>query len=158
MTQAPEHQTEPAGAVESAAGDGFTQLSWRSLPARRSLARTALVLVILIALFVFISWYTASLFMGLVLTIVVALSLGSYFSPTWYTLTDQGIAVRTLVTKMHRPWNVYRSHWPDKNGVLLSPFPHPSRLENFRGVFIRFEDNRDAVLNYVRRFVPRGEA
>lgn len=157
MTRAPEHQTELAGAVESTGGNS-AELSWRSFPARRSFLRTALVIVILIALFGFISWYTTSLFMGLVLTIVVTLSLGSYFSPTWYTLTDEGIAVRTLVTKMQRPWNVYRSHWPDKNGVLLSPFPVPSRLENFRGVFIRFEDNREAVLEFVRRFVPRGEA
>jgi hypothetical protein len=157
VTRAPEKQAESATAVEPT-GDGSRELSWRSYPARRSLARTATVVVILIALFAFISWYTASLFMGLVLTMVVALSLASYFTPTWYTLTDEGIAVRTLVTKMQRPWSVYRSCWPDKNGVLLSPFPHPSRLENFRGVFIRFEDNRDEVVRFVCRFVPRGEA
>lgn len=156
MAQAPESRTGSEEATPQVAGSA--ELSWRSLPARRSWARTASVIVVLIALFGFISWYTASLFMGLVLTVVVTLSLGSYFSPTWYTLSDEGIAVRTLVTKMQRPWSVYRSHWPDKNGVLLSPFPHPSRLENFRGVFIRFEDNRDAVLEFVRRFVPRGEA
>lgn len=157
MTAAPEHEAEPAAAVESTGG-GSEALSWRSYPARRSMARTALVVVILLALFAFISWYTASVFMGLVLTLVVALSLASYFTPTWYTLTDEGISVRTLVTKMQRPWSVYRSHWPDKNGVLLSPFPHPSRLENFRGVFIRFEDNGDEVVEFIRRFVPRGEA
>lgn len=156
MTQAPEQRVEPSEAGPPAVG--LQALAWRSLPARRSLLRTALVVFTLIALFIFISWYTASLFMGLVLTVVVTLSLGSYFSPTWYTLTAEGVTVRTLATRLQRPWNVYRSHWPDKNGVLLSPFPHPSRLENFRGVFIRFEDNREAVLNFVRRFVPRGEA
>jgi len=156
VNRAPEPQTGPVETHGSP--EGPAEISWRSLPASRSMPRTVMVVVVLFVLFAFITWYTGSLFMGLVLTIVVALSLGSYFTPTRYTLTEEGIHVRTWVTKMHRPWNVYRSHWPDKNGVLLSPFPHPSRLENFRGVFIRFEGNRDAVLEFVRRFVPRGEA
>lgn len=157
MAAAAEHPTgaEPIAAPGT---DGPSEFSWQSLPARRSPARTAMVALVLAASFLFVSWYTGSGFMGLVLTVVLVLSLGAYFFPTWYTLSEQGIVVRTLVTKMERPWSVYRSHWPDRNGVLLSPFPHPSRLENFRGVFIRFENNRDEVLAFVRRFVPKGEA
>lgn len=134
------------------------ELTWQSLPARRSPARTAMVVLVLAAVFLFISWYTGSGFMGLVLTVVLVLSLGAYFFPTWYAFSEQGIMVRTLITKFERPWSTYRSHWPDRNGVLLSPFPHQSRLENFRGIFIRFENNRDDVLAFVRRFVPKGEA
>jgi hypothetical protein len=152
---AAEDRVDTASSVEIGA---TAELSWQSLPARRSPLRTGLVMIVLAAMFAFVSWYTSSAFMGLVLTVVLALSLGAYFFPTWYTFSADGIVVRTLVTKMQRPWATYRSHWPDRNGVLLSPFPHPSRLENFRGVFIRFENNRDEVLAFVRRYVPEGES
>jgi len=65
--------------------------------------------------------------------------------------------VKTLITRFERPWNTYRSHWPDRNGVLLSPFPRRSRLENFRGLFVRFENNREDVVAFVRRYVPPPE-
>lgn len=133
------------------------ELSWRCHPSRRSVMRTVLVLSFLLGLLYFISWYTGSAGLGVIFTVLMFLSLSAYFFPTWYTLSDGGISVRTLVTKMKRPWSVYRSHWPDRNGVLLSPFPSRSRLENFRGVFIRYEDNRDEVLAFVKRYVPEPE-
>jgi len=119
--------------------------------------RTVLVLSFLLGLLFFISWYTGSAGLGVIFTVLMFFSLSAYFFPTWYTLTDGGISVHTLVTKMKRPWSVYRSHWPDRNGVLLSPFPSRSRLENFRGIFIRYEGNRDEVLAFVKRYVPEPE-
>lgn len=132
-------------------------LHWKCHPSRRSLLKTALVLLLLHGLMFFTMWYTGSAFIGVVVMTAMVLSLGAYFFPTWYTLTDKGVLVKTLVTKFERPWTVYRSHWPDKNGVLLSPFPSASRLENFRGLFVRFENNREAVLAFVKRFVPEPE-
>ena len=137
--------------------DIATELSWRCHPSRRSVMRTTMVLAFLLALLMFISWYTGSLGLAVLFTVVMFLSLSAYFFPTWYTLSETGISVRTLVTNMKRPWSVYRSHWPDRNGVLLSPFPARSRLENFRGIFVRYEDNRDEVLAYVKKFVPEPE-
>jgi hypothetical protein len=115
------------------------------------------VLVVLLGLFFFIAWYTGSAGFAVILTLVMFLSLAAFFSPTWYTLSERGVAVRTLINKYDRPWTNYRSHWPDKHGVLLSPFPYRSRLENFRGLFVRFEGNRDEVLAFVKRFVPEPE-
>jgi hypothetical protein len=132
-------------------------LHWKCHPSRRSLLKTALVLALLHALMFFTIWYTESVFIGIVVMTAMVLSLGAYFFPTWYTLTDKGVTVKSLVAKFERPWTVYRSHWPDKNGVLLSPFPGPSRLENFRGLFVRFENNRDDVVAFVKRFVPEPE-
>ena len=48
---------------------------------------------------------------------------------------------------------MFRSFYTDKNGVLLSPFIAPSRLENFRGLYITFDNNRDAVLDFVKEHV-----
>ena len=133
------------------------ELTWRCHPARRQPGKAALVLVVLAGLFVLLALYTTSIPFALVLTLVLFLSLSAFYFPTWYHVSGQGIRVKTLITRFERPWNTYRSHWPDQNGVLLSPFPRKSRLENFRGLFVRFEDNRDEVLAYVRRYVPAPE-
>jgi len=144
-------------ANETAAAAGET-LSWTCHPSRRNYPKTLAVVGLLAALMLFTIWYTGSAFFGVVVVLVMTLSLGAYFFPTWYTLTEKGIKVRTLVTKFERPWSTYRSFWPDKNGVLLSPFPHASRLENFRGLFVRFEGNGKDVVAFVKRYVPEPEA
>jgi hypothetical protein len=51
---------------------------------------------------------------------------------------------------LNKDWSQFRSCYPDKNGILLSPFAHPSRLENFRGLYLMFEGNRDAVTACVK--------
>ena len=133
------------------------ELSWRCHPARRRPVRAALVAGLHVILGVAIALYTGSAPFAAVLTLVLFLSLSGFFFPTSYRLTDQGVRVKTLVTTFERPWSTYRSHWPDRNGVLLSPFPGRSRLENFRGLFVRFDDNRDEVVAFVKRFVAEPE-
>jgi hypothetical protein len=133
-------------------------LAWKCHPSRRSFMRTTLVVVFLFVMLLFVAWYTGSLGFGIILTVVMFLSLSAYFFPTWYSLTADGVHVRTLVNKYTRPWATFRSHWPDKNGVLLSPFPYRSRLENFRGIFVRYEGNGADVLAYVKRYVGEPEA
>lgn len=151
----PEHGAENKH-DEQSAGSGEV-LSWKCHPSRRNPTKTLAVLALLVALMMFASWYTTSLFIGIVIMIVMILSLGAYFFPTWYTLDAEGVTVKTLATKFKRPWSMFRSHWVDRNGVLLSPFSHASRLENFRGLFVRYENNRDEVVAFVKRYVAEPE-
>lgn len=87
----------------------------------------------------------------LVMSVVILVcSLSPFFFPTTYKLQDDCVVVRSLLRRFARPWNSFKSYYPDRNGVLLSPFPLPSRLENFRGVYVRFSHNRSEVVNFVR--------
>jgi hypothetical protein len=147
--------TEADPQVETATGG---ELTWRCHPAGRSIPRTIAVLAFHMLVAVFINWYTGSVGFAVVLTVIMFFSLSSFFFPAWYTLTEKGLRVKTLITTFDRPWSNYRSYWPDKNGVLLSPFPYRSRLENFRGLFVRFEDNGTDVINFVKRFVDEPES
>ena len=148
----------PKAADRAAATAGVMELTWKCHPARRSVARTTAVVMFLVLLAMFIAWYTSSPGFAVVLTVIMFLSLSAYFFPAWYTLSERGIKVKTLVATYERPWANYRSYWPDKNGVLLSPFPYRSRLENFRGLFVRFESNGKEVIQFVKRFVDEPEA
>jgi len=147
-------QADPETLPEESAGE---VLVYRCHPARRSPVRTAMVLVFLGVLSIFVNWYTDSPGFAVILSVVMFFSLSAYFFPAWYTLSEKGIKVKTLITTFDRAWDLYRSHWPDKNGVLLSPFPYKSRLENFRGLYVRYEGNGPEVLSFVKRFVPEPE-
>ena len=87
----------------------------------------------------------------LVLSIVILVcSLAPFFFPTTYILQNDCVIIRSLFRRSSRPWDSLKSYYPDKNGVLLSPFPSPSRLENFRGIYVRFSHNRSEVVNFIR--------
>ena len=124
-------------------------LRWRSVPARRSTRTTVLVVLTIIGVpLVLAIWYGA--FFGLLGLAILGGSLLSFFLPTDFILTDAAVERRYLGINQKRKWSEFRSFYPDKNGVLLSPFVRPSRLENFRGLYLRFEDNRDQVLAVVQ--------
>ena len=120
-------------------------LRWRSLPAQRSVHTTVAVVGIIIGVSVLLFfWYGP--FFGVLGLAILGGSMMPFFLPTAYRFTDTAACKRYLGIEQRRAWTEFRSFYPDKNGVLLSPFAHPSRLENFRGLYVRFEDNRDAVL------------
>jgi len=123
-------------------------LRWRSHPARHAGGRFAVaiafVLIVPIGLWILYSVYYALL--GLVILVG---SLSSFFLPTDYVLYVGGLESRFLGICRRFTWEQFRSSYPDRYGVLLSPFPGPSRLENFRGLYLRFNGHREAVLRVV---------
>ncbi|OGC94971.1 MAG: hypothetical protein A2142_06805 [candidate division Zixibacteria bacterium RBG_16_48_11] len=77
-------------------------------------------------------------------------SLSPYFFPTKYELTQEQVKVNFLAVKKNKAWSEFRSYYPDKNGVFISPFARPSRLENYRGLYLRYQGNKEEVLNFVK--------
>lgn len=127
-------------------------LRWRYHPVREGGWRLMAVIAFLLGVPTVIGWLYGPFFI-LVALVILGGSLGTYFLPTEYVLYSGGLETRFLGVTRRFAWDQYRSHYPDRNGVLLSPFPGPSRLENFRGLFVRYSGNRDAVLSIVREKV-----
>jgi hypothetical protein len=125
-------------------------LKWSSHPVKRSTLIS--VLVILFILFVWLVVYltTYSLLLTGLAVVIMLGSLSSFFLPTRYELDQDRIRIKFFLTTREREWNSFRSYYVDKNGVLLSPFPQPSRLENFRGIYVRFNQNNDQVVEFVK--------
>lgn len=78
-------------------------------------------------------------------------SLSSFFLPTTYILNNEGITVKSVFRKSTRNWSYFKSYYSERKGVFLSPFPQPSRLENFRGLFIRFNNNKAEVVEFIKQ-------
>jgi len=125
-------------------------LIWTSHPLKRNKRNTVLVIVFLILAPLIVLIVTNSLFFLFLSLVILLGSLASFFLPTTYELSQDKIRVRFFINKKEMEWNKYRSFYVDKNGVLLSPFEKPSRLENFRGTYIRFEKNKDEVVNFIK--------
>ncbi len=158
MADEAEKERDDIGPEVELSDDTEESLSWRCHPAtRRPLVTVAVSLfVIIVGLAVYYSTDSRAF---TVLALVVMLgSLAKFYFPTSYRLTEKTVTVKTTTTTITKPWSQYRSYYPDKNGVLLSPFPEPSRLENFRGLYLMFSGNRDEVIAFVRERVNREPA
>jgi len=98
---------------------------------------------------------TSSKVFTLLTLIVMFASLSKFYFPTKFRLTDKKITVRYIIQTLTKDWTMYRSYYPDKNGVLLSPFLQPSRLENFRGLYLMFAGNKEEVVNFIKTHINK---
>ncbi len=138
---------------------GAEILRWRSHPLRRGGWRRSLVVAILILIPVGLGLLYGPFYAFLALVILAA-SLGTYFFPTDYAFFEGGLQSRFLGGVRRFRWEQFRSFYIDQYGVLLSPFARRSRLENFRGIFLRYDDNQGEVLAVIRdrvRAEPQSE-
>lgn len=132
-------------------------LRWRSHPFMRKKMVSFLVILCLVAVWVSVYLTTFSTLMTLVSFFILVGALSPFFLPTDYELTSDKIKVKFFFSQKEKDWNFYRSFYVNKNGVLLSPFEGPSRLENFRGIYIRFNQNKEQVVKFVSSKIEKQE-
>jgi len=130
-------------------------MKWSCHPVKRkpllSLGVTLLVLLIIALVYN----TTQSLWFGLLAFVVMYLSLAKFYLPTHYQLSDKNVTIKTTTQTIQKNWKEFRSAYPDKNGILLSPFTEPTRLENFRGLYLMFNNNRDDVVSFVNSHIDK---
>ena len=100
------------------------------------------------------TWLQAGYFTVIAVLLVWG-QVASFFLPTYYTLTEEEVSVRGLVSTREKAWTDFRSYLVDREGILLSPFEERSRLERFRGLSLQFHGNRDEVVAFVEAAMAR---
>ena len=139
-------------------GDSGKTLEWVCHPAKKNTRTTVLVTVFLFVVIAAVYYATASVWFGILAVVILFGSLASFYFPTKYKLTEDGIFVKTTAQTLKKKWSQYRSYYPDKNGVLLSPFVRPSRMENFRGIYLKFWYNKDEVVAFVKEQMDKSKS
>ncbi len=91
----------------------------------------------------------AGLWLGALSFVVVMASVHGFLFPVWYRIFDDQLVVQTFFGAQRRPWSTLRRADAGKHGVHLSPFSTPNRLDGTRGIYVRFDDNRDEVMGAV---------
>lgn len=145
-----ENGQQKVNEVEKTATEPIIELAWTTLPAKKHPARTLLVSLFLLVITGIVYSMTSSAFFAALALVVLFASIAKFYLPTRFTLTDREIIIKSTTQTIKKEWSQFRSFYPDKNGVLVSPFVGPSRLENFRGVYLIFGNNRDAVLRILK--------
>lgn len=149
MSESSEHRVG-TDAERSVAMPDPVLLQWESHPAKARPRTAVLVGLFLLLLVVMVYLLTYSPLFTVAAALILFGSLSQFFLTTTFEFGERMIRVKYLVNKIEKEWPQYRTYYEDKNGVLLSPFVRTSRLENFRGIYIRFAGNRDAVMSIVK--------
>ncbi len=90
---------------------------------------------------------------GLVAAALIA-SLSDFLFPVRYIITRDKASCRTIGKGSEIMWANVKRCYLDDSGVKLSPLDRVSRLEAFRGVYLRFAGNKDEVIEAVKSLRP----
>ena len=127
-----------------------SELRWTVHPLRdEPPAKTALLILIILGLSVLVAITFDAPAYGFLSAVLLTASMSRYFLPTRYALRESHILIAHLGARRTIPWSRIRRHTVGPDGVFLSPFASPRRLDPFRGCFLRLRDNRDEVIHCV---------
>lgn len=118
--------------------DAPSTLSWTVHPIVENWRKSVLLGFFLALLLFGIYLGFQSIYVALISGIVLLGSLYKYFLPFHHQCEADRLIITSCCYRLERSWKTFRSFYVDANGVLLSPFARPTRLENFRGVYVRF--------------------
>ncbi len=133
-------------------------IAWTSLPARDRKKR--IVFWIVIFTIVWFIYLFGGLFWGLFSLLLLLVSTANFYTPTRYTLKEDHLEIKRPLYTQKKEYRTFRRVVVDKKGVFLSPFPKPSRLDAFRGVYLLFDgaDNPDKIVDFLRKKVEESGA
>ena len=130
-------------------------LSWRVHPLVENWRKSVLLGVFLTLLFIGIYWGFQSIYIALLSATFLLGSLYKYFLPFHHHCEADKLIITSCCYRLERSWDTFRSCYVDANGVLLSPFAHPTRLENFRGVYVRFgKHSPEEIVDFITNKIP----
>jgi hypothetical protein len=146
------------GPVGEAAAESI--LTWKVHLLRENPVKALLILPVL-TLSLLVCYIIFHNVLGMAVTLfLITSSFADFLFPVRYDITRQGASAKTLLGRTVIEWNRVKKYYLDDHGIKLSPLHRQTRLEAYRGVYLRFGGRRDEVIEAVRsmRDVVRGNA
>jgi hypothetical protein len=120
---------------------------WERAPSKRYVVIAVSIGSALIGLAMF-----HNIIMAAIAFVCVAATCAEFIFPLQFRLTDKTARVRCAISVTEIEWSAVKRVIEGSDGVKLSPLTRDSRLAPFRGVYLRYASNREAVLDYVKQF------
>lgn len=108
------------------------------------------VCTVIVGVFAFGFFVMKNLILAILGVVMITLSVGEFMFVTHYEVNEKGVRSRWGVSLREMMWENVRSVYLDDHGVKFSPLTKGSRMDGFRGVYLRFANNRDQVLATIR--------
>ncbi len=99
-------------------------------------------------------WTTRSVMWLVGAALFFFVTLGGYFLPYTYTLTDRGVVVQSLIHRDFIPWTRVKSFTVYPDGLQLSFSPANLRGALIRGAFLFWGETQNEAVEIVRQHVP----
>jgi hypothetical protein len=131
-------------------------LRWRVHPLVEQPAKSLALIVILAGILVIVQLSFGEPGWTVVSGVLLFAWLARYFFPTTYECGEEGVRVGFLGFVRERRWGEFRRFEVYRTGIHLSPFAKPNILDNFRGLFMLFHNNRDEVVEFVGGKIKSG--
>jgi hypothetical protein len=94
-------------------------------------------------------WGFRSILAGILSLALLVGSVSDYLLPVRYRLSEAGAEAAGLLFRRRMKWSEVRRVVRDELGVKLSPLPRHSRLEAYRGIYLWFAGNGEAVVDEI---------
>ena len=128
--------------------------TWKSHPAKERPVASVVVFILCLLIFYLVYNFTKSPIMVFTAIVILFISLATFFLPTTYTITKGKVKIKYLFTNKDRNMTAFRAVYPGQKGVLLSPYLSPTRLENFRGFYLRYgKDNKQDIDKFLTDYI-----
>lgn len=132
------------------AGHGDSIILRWTIHLAREHPRKLLILIALLSVSMAAGYWVIGALGPIAVVLAMGGALAEFLFPVTYELTEQGAVCKTLVKFSEIKWKNVKSCYLDDLGIKLSPLKHQSRLEAFRGVYLRFGNNRNEVIEAVK--------
>ena len=130
-------------------------LEWSVHLARSAPSKVAVVALVILASAALCFYLFHNFLFAAFIAIALVGATAEFLFPIRYRINAAGIEMRNLHQLRRMEWREVRKAYLQPDGVKLSPLALPTRLEAFRGIFLRFGSgagSEEAVLAAVRKF------
>jgi hypothetical protein len=130
------------------------EICWEVAPLRGNPLRAFFFWLLSVIVMLASFFYTGEIIISAVLTALWFGVLLNAVVPARFGVGSQGAWADYRVFRRDFPWSrVRRVSW-EKSGLFLSPFPRPTPLENFRGLFLPWgSSNKEEIRAFVEKIL-----
>jgi hypothetical protein len=128
-------------------------LEWTVHLARLNPGKTIRASIALFAASILVGVVWGGIVSGAVAFALLFLSASEYFLPVRFSLSSEGISARGIATCRRILWQNVRRVLSDDDGMKVCPLRRPSRLEPFRGVYLRLPSHDPAFRERVHQII-----
>jgi len=123
---------------------GQSAVRWRVWPLLEDSRKALLAVGALILFPALFAWSTHSTGWGLLSFLLLLASISTFLFPTHYSVDAEWVEWRHLGLRYRKRRKDFQRVLLLPEGVLFSPFPRPSFLERYRGVYFRFPGGKNS--------------
>lgn len=137
--------------------NGQVDYQWRIHLARQAPERLPVVVLVLVGTPLLGGMLMGHWLYGLIAFWMLFSAMADYLLPIRYEVDRTGVRQRGWSPRFMAWERVRRVVWGEQ-GVYLSPFAQPSRLDAFRGIFLWYGDQREQIEQIVQTYCKHVES